>query len=171
MEANKIYKNVMILGIAGAVGALFNILVGWIGDICDLAVVAGFMGMYLRLQDLAEKSAAEDAAAMKKLQLGALLYIVGIAARMIPVVGWIFGPIVMAVAFVFMLLGYMALKKSESFPYKDAMGLPFIAAIIGIVAAIFKIIPVVGTTIGNILLIATFVLLLVGWKKVTDVQQ
>ena len=171
MEANKIYKNVMNLGIAGAVGALFNILVGWIGDICDLAVVAGFMGMYLRLQDLAEKSAAEDAAAMKKLQLGALLYIVGIAARMIPVVGWIFGPIVMAVAFVFMLLGYMALKKSESFPYKDAMGLPFIAAIIGIVAAIFKIIPVVGTTIGNILLIATFVLLLVGWKKVTDVQQ
>lgn len=171
MEANKIYKNVMILGIAGAVGALFNILVGWIGDICDLAVVAGFMGMYLRLQDLAEKSAAEDAAAMKKLQLGALLYIVGIAARMIPVVGWIFGPIVMVVAFVFMLLGYMALKKSESFPYKDAMGLPFIAAIIGIVAAIFKIIPVVGTTIGNILLIATFVLLLVGWKKVTDVQQ
>lgn len=171
MEANKIYKNVMILGIAGAVGALFNILVGWIGDICDIAVAAGFMGMYLRLQDLAEKSAAEDAAALKKLQLGALLYIVGIGARMIPVVGWIFGPIVMVVAFVFMLLGYMALKKSESFPYKDAMNLPFIAAIIGIVAAIFKIIPVVGTTIGNILLIATFVLLLVGWKKVTDAQQ
>ena len=167
MEANNIYKNVMILGIAGAVGALFNIFLGWIGDICDLAVVAGFMGMYLRLQDLAEKSTAEDAAAIKKLQLGALLYIVGIGVRMIPVVGWILGPITLVVAFVFMLLGYMALKKSESFPYKDAMGLPFIAAIIGIVAAIFKIIPVVGTTIGNILLIAVFVLLLVGWKKVT----
>lgn len=167
MEANKIYKNVMILGIAGAVGALFNILLGWIGDICDIAVVAGFMGMYLRLKDLAEKSETEDAAALKKLQLGALLYIVGIGARMIPVVGWIFGPIVLVVAFVFMLLGYMALKKSTTFPYKDAMGLPFIAAIIGVVAAIFKIIPVVGTTIGNILLIAVFVLLLLGWKKVS----
>ena len=144
MEANKIYKNVMILGIAGAVGALFNILIGWIGSICDLAVVAGFMGMYARLNDLIEKSNAEDAAALKKLQLGALLYIVGLGVRMIPV-----------------------LKKSESFPYKAAMGLPFIAAILGVVAAVFKIIPVVGTTIGNILLIATFVLLLLGWKKTT----
>ena len=167
MEANKIYKNVMILGIAGAVGALFNILIGWIGSICDLAVVAGFMGMYARLNDLIEKSNAEDAAALKKLQLGALLYIVGLGVRMIPVIGWIAGPIVLIVAFVFMLLGYMALKKSESFPYKAAMGLPFIAAILGVVAAVFKIIPVVGTTIGNILLIATFVLLLLGWKKTT----
>jgi uncharacterized membrane protein len=166
MEANKIYKNVMILGIAGAVGALFNILLGWLGSICDLAVVAGFMGMYARLNDLIEKD-AEDAASLKKLQLGALLYIVGLGVRMIPVIGWIAGPIVLIVAFVFMLLGYMALKKSETFPYKDAMGLPFIAAILGVVAAIFKIIPVVGTTIGNILLIATFVLLLVGWKKAT----
>ena len=167
MEANKIYKNVMILGIAGAVGALFNILIGWIGSICDLAVVAGFMGMYARLNDLIEKSNAEDAAALKKLQLGALLYIVGLGVRMIPVIGWITGPIVLIVSFVFMLLGYMALKKSESFPHKAAMGLPFIAAILGVVAAVFKIIPVVGTTIGNILLIATFVLLLLGWKKTT----
>lgn len=167
MEANKIYKNVMILGIAGAVGALFNILVGWIGNMCDLAVAAGFMGMIIRLKDLAEKSTEEDAAAIKKLQLGALLYIVGLGVRMIPVVGWIIGPIVLVVAFVFMLLGYMALKKSETFPYKEAMGLPFIAAILGVVAAVFKIIPVVGTTIGNILLIAAFILLLLGWKKTT----
>lgn len=167
MEANKIYKNVMILGIAGAVGALFNILLGWIGDICDIAVVAGFMGMFIRLKDLAENSNAEDAAAIKKLQFGALLHIVGIGVRMIPAIGWIVGPIVLIVAFVFMLLGYMALKKSESFPYKNAMGLPFIAAIIGVVAAVFKIIPVVGTTIGNILLIAVFILLLLGWKKTT----
>lgn len=167
MEANKLYKNVMILGIAGAVGALFNILLGWLGNICDIAVVAGFMGMFLRLKDLAEKSEAEDAAALKKLQLGALLYIIGIGVRMIPVIGWIAGPIVLIVAFVFMVLGYMALKKSTTFPYKDAMGLPFIAAIIGVVAAVFKIIPVIGTTIGNILLIATFVLLLLGWKKTT----
>ena len=168
MEANKIYKNVMILGIAGAVGALFNILVGWIGDICDLAVVAGFMGMYLRLKDLAEKSTPEDASGLKKLQLGALLYIVGVAVRMIPVVGWILGPITLIVAFIFMLLGYAGLKKSTTFPFKDAMGLPFVASIIGIVAAIFKIIPVVGTTVGNILLIVTFILILVGWKKINN---
>ena len=165
MEANKLYKNVMILGIAGAVGSLFNLLLGWLGNICDIAVVAGFMGMFLRLKDMAENAEAEDAAALKKLQLGALLYIVGIAVRMIPVVGWILGLIVLIVAFVFMLLGYMALKKSATFPYKDAMGLPFIAAILGVVAAIFKIIPVIGVTIGNIILIAVFVLLLSGWKK------
>lgn len=171
MEANKIYKNVMILGIAGAIGALFNILLGWIGDICDVVVVAGFMGFLLRINDLAEKSSAEDASALNKLKLGALLYIVGIGVRMIPAIGWILGPIVLIVAFVFMLLGYMALKKSASFPFKDAMGLPFIAAIIGIVAAVFKIIPVVGTTIGNILLIAVFILLLLGWKKATAVTE
>lgn len=166
MEAKKIYKNVLLLGIAGAIGALFNILVGFIGDICDVLVVAGFMGLYLRLKDLAEKSSAEDAAGLKKLQLGALLYIAAIAARMILVVGWILGPIVMIIAFVFMILGYASLKKSTSFPYKDAMNLPFIASIIGVVAAIFKIIPVVGTTVGNILLIVVFILILVGWKKI-----
>lgn len=166
MEANKLYKNVLLLGIAGAVGALFNILVGFIGSICDVLIVAGFMGFCLRLKDLAENSNAEDAAGLKKLQLGALLYIAGVAVRLIPVVGWVLGPIVYIVAFVFMLLGYVGLKKSTTFPFKDAMGLPFVASIIGIVAAIFKIIPVVGTTIGNILLIVVFILILVGWKKV-----
>ena len=165
MEIQNIYKNAMVFGIAGAVGALFNILVGWIGDICDVAVIAGFIGFFVRIKELGEHSTPEDAVALKKLQLSCLLYIIGLGVRTIPVIGWIFGPIVMIVAFVFMLLGYMSLKNSSTFPYKGAMSMPFIAAIIGIVASIFKIIPVIGTTVGNILLIPTFILLLLGWKK------
>ena len=176
MEANKIQnwnhttesigKIAMLLGIAGAVGSLFNMLLGWLGNIGDIAIVAGFMGLSLRLKDLGNLAEPNDAAALKKIELGALLYIVGVAVRIIPVVGWILGPIVLIVAFVFMLLGFSTLKKSETFPNKDGMNLLFIAAIIGVVAAVFKIIPLVGTVIGNILLIGVFVLFLLGWKKV-----
>lgn len=178
MEINKIqewnrtteaiYKNVLLFVIGGIAAAVFGMipLLGWLGKACNLAVVAGYIAFYLRLKDLQLLADPNDAPAIQKLCLGVLLYIVGLAVKEIPVAGWIISPIVMIVSFVFMLLGYNALKKSETFPGKDGMKLLFIAAILGVVASVFALIPLIGTVIAGILGIVNFILFLLGWKKV-----
>ena len=67
-----------------------------------------------------------------------------------------------------MLMGYNALKKSETFPGKEGMKLLFIAMIVGIVGAVLAIIPAIGAILGGICFIVEFVLVLLGWKKVAE---
>lgn len=180
MELNKIqdwnrttdaiYKNVMLYVIAGVAAAIFGMipLLGWLAKACNLAVVAGYVAFYIRLKDLQLIAEPNDAPAIQKLCLGVLLYIVALAVKEIPVAGWIISPIVMIVSFVFMLLGYNALRQSATFPGKEGMKLLFIAAILGVVASVFALIPLVGTIIAGILGIVNFVLFLLGWKKVAE---
>ena len=178
MEANKIqdwnrtteaiYKNVMLLTIAGIAAAVFGMipLLGWLSKICNICVVAGYIAFYIRLKDLELLADPNDAPGVNKLCIGVLLYILGIMLKEIPVAGWILCPICLIISFIFMLLGYSALKKSETFPGKDGMKLLFISSIIGLVAAVFGLIPLLGTVVAGILYIAVFVLVLLGWKKV-----
>ena len=163
-----IYKNVMLFTIAGIAAAIFGMipLMGWMTKVCNIAVIAGYVAFYLRLKDMELLSEPNDAPAVKKICIGALLYILGLMLTEIPVVGWILGPIAYLISFIFMLLGYSALKKSETFPGKDGMKLLFIASIIGLVAAVFGLIPLLGTVVAGILYIVVFVLVLLGWKKV-----
>lgn len=178
MEANKIqdwnrtteaiYKNVMLYTIAGIAAAVFGMipLMGWMSKIFNIVVIAGYVAFYLRLKDLELIADPNDAPAVKKLCIGVLLYILGIMLTEIPVAGWILGPICYLISFIFLLLGYSALKKSETFPGKDGMKLLFIASIIGLVAAVFGLIPLLGSVVAGILYIVVFVLVLLGWKKV-----
>lgn len=180
MEANKtldwnrtteaIYKNVMLLSIAGICASIFGMipLMGWLARICNFCVVGGYVAFYLRINDLKLLVDENDSANMKKLCLGVMLYILGIMLKEIPVAGWILGPIAFIASFVLMLLAYNGLKNSTTFPGKEGMKLLFIAMIIGIVGAVFAIIPLVGTIIAGILYIVEFVLVLLGWKKVAE---
>lgn len=178
MEANKIqdwnrtteaiYKNVMLFSIAGIAAALFGMipLMGWLAKACSIVVVAGYVAFYLRIKDLAMLVDPNDELAMKRLCNGVLLYILGIILAEVKVIGWIASPILFIIAFVFMLMAYNALKNSDTFPGKEGMKLLFIAMIIGIVGAVFALIPLVGTIIAGILYIVEFVMVLLGWKKV-----
>ena len=180
MEANKIqnwnrtteaiYKNVMLYSIASIGAALFGIipLMGWLVDACNICVVAGFIAFYIRLKDMQELVDPADVDAAKKLCNGVLIYILSLMLKAIPAVGYILGPIGLIVAFIFMLLGYSALRKSETFPGKEGMKLLFIAMIIGIVGGVFAIIPLLGAVIAGLCFIAEFVLVLLGWKKVAE---
>ena len=163
-----IYKNVMLFAIAGIVASVFGMIpgLGWLGKICNFCVVAGYIAFYLRLNDMELLADPNDAPAVNKLCLGTLLYILGIMLTEIPVAGWILGPICFIVSFVFMLLGYSTLKKSETFPGREGMNLLFIAMIIAVVGAVINLIPLAGKIIANILYIVMFVLVLLGWKKV-----
>lgn len=163
-----IYKNVMLFSIAGMAAALFGIipLMGWLVNIANICVAAGFIAFFIRLKDMKELVDPADTQAAKYLCNGVLIHILSLMLRFIPAIGWILGPIAIIVSCVFMLMGYNGLKKSATFPGKDGMKMLFIAMIIGIVGGVIGIIPAIGTIIAGICFIVEFVMVLLGWKKV-----
>lgn len=163
----KISKHVLLLAIAGMVASLFGMFLGTIADMANVCVIVGYAFLAVRLETLMALSDDADVAALTKVRLGILLFFLGVILRMIPVVGFVLGPLAWIAAYVFMLLGFSALKKSESFADNGGMSLLFIAAILGIVGSVFIIIPLVGKILGNLVFLAMYVLILLGWKKVT----
>ena len=127
--------------------------------------IAGFTVFIIKLKDLSLLADEQDAGSIKKLVVGVNLYFIGMMLAFIPAVGGILKGIDLIVAFVFMLLAYSALKKSETFAGKDGAKLLFTAMILGAVGALLRIIPLIGI-VGSILLIIEFVLTILGWKKI-----
>ena len=170
LTTEAIYKNVMLYSIAGMVAGLFSIipLMGWLVNVCNICVAAGFIAFFIRLKDMQMLVDPADAPAAKYLCNGVLIHILSLMLKFFPAVGWILAPIAVIVSCVFMLLGYNALKKSATFPGKDGMKLLFIAMIIGIVGGVFGLIPLIGSVIAGICYIVEFVLVLLGWKKVAE---
>ena len=163
----KISKHVLLLAIAGMVASFFGMFLGTIADMANVCVIVGYAFLTVRLETLMALSDEADVAALKKVSLGILLFFLGVILKMIPAVGFVFGPLAWIAAYVFMLMGFSALKNSESFADNGGMGLLFIAAILGIVGSVFIIIPLVGKILGNLVLLGMYVLILLGWKKVS----
>lgn len=163
-----IYKNVLLYTIAGICAAVFGMipLMGWLAKVFNILVVAGYTAFYLRIKDLSLLTDPNDAAAMKKLTTGVLLYILGIIIAEVKLIGWIVSPILLIIAFIFMMIAYSQLKKSETFPNRDGFKLIFVAMILGIVAGVFALIPLAGAIIAGIISIVVLILVLCGWKKV-----
>lgn len=165
-----IYKNVMLYSIAGIAAAVFNmVFLGFLVDICNVLVVAGFIAYFIRLKDLGALAEEADALAIKKLINGVLLYILALMlSHIFDPIGGILSAIAIVASCVFMLLGYSALKKSATFPGAAGMNLLFISMIIGIVGGVLDIIPGIGVYLGGVCYIVEFVLVLLGWKKVAE---
>lgn len=170
LTTEAIYKNVMLYAIAGMAAGLFSIipLMGWLVNVCNICMAAGFIAFFIRLKDLQLLVDPADSQAAKYLCNGVLIHILSLMLKFIPAIGWILAPIAVIVSCVFMLLGYNALKKSATFPGKDGMKMLFIAMIIGIVGGVFGIIPLIGSIIAGICFIIEFVMVLLGWKKVAE---
>lgn len=161
-------KSVLILAIAGMAANFFAIipLMGKIVDMCNVLIIAAITAFMLRLECPAALVDEPDAAAFKKIRLGINIFLLGFILNAIPAAGAILGMIGFVVAYIFLMMGFNLLKKSESFPFKDGMSLIFIAMILGIVGSVLTIIPLIGI-IGKLCLLASYLLLLLGWKKVT----
>ena len=160
-------KDVMIFAIAGICYAFFAIIpmCGWLSSIGLVGLTVGLTAFYLRLGDLAALAEEADAASLKKLALGVLIFIGGIAISNIPVIGGFLSAAASVVAFVFMFMAFGALKTSASFPGAEGAKLLSIACIIGIVVAVLFAIPVVGI-VGKLAYVAAFILFIMGWKKI-----
>lgn len=109
---------------------------------------------------------ANDVPGVNKLWLGNLLIIVGSVVSIIPVIGWILGPITALVGWVINLLGVIALKKSTTLHAGGVQGmnLIFIAIILSVAAGVLAFVPVLP----GLLSLGAYVLQLLGWKKVAE---
>ena len=167
----KAKKCVLIFAIAGIVANFFAILpaTGKLVQMCNVLIIAGFTAFMLRLESVSPLLEEADAAGLKKVHLSILLLLLGFILDPIPVAGSILAMIAFVVSFVFMMLGFNALKKSETFPAKNGLSLISVAMILGIVGSILTIIPIIGI-VGKLLLITLYILFIVGWKKVAAVQ-
>ena len=165
----KVFKCVLLFAIAGMVASLIAIIpaTGKIVDMCNVLIIAGITAFTLRLECIEGLADEADAAALKKVRLGVQIFVLGFVLNAIPVAGKILGMLAFAAAYVFMMLGFNALKKSETFPRKDGISLIALAMILGIAGSILTIIPVIGI-IGKLLLFTTYLLILLGWKKVNS---
>ncbi len=172
VTTNSLYKSVLLYSIAGVCAAIFGMIpfMGFLGQIFNVGVVFGYAAFIVRLDDLSLIVNDNDAQFVKKIRLGMILYVVAMALAFIPVAGGILTALVSIVAFVLLLLAYMNLKKSETFPETGRKGANtlFLAMILGVVAGVFFIIPIVGAILGGILLIVCFVMNILGWKKIAE---
>lgn len=140
---------------------------GVISILLSLAIIAGYALFFLGLNHFRTVVNTNDAPAVQKLYVATILSIVAYVLGCIPLMGLIV-KIVSLVAFIMMLLGFSALKKSATFPADARNGASklFIAMILSVVGIILGWIPLIGGIFAAIFNIIGFVLTILGWKKI-----
>lgn len=166
----------MVTGLLGAVesGNLEDVVSFGFWDIMDivasLAVVAGYILFYIGLNKWRGIADANDAPAINKLRIAALLTMIGSVVVFVPVAGAIIAFVLNIVAFILMLKGYSALKNSATLPEGAREGARKLhtAMVLNIVAVLVCWIPVIGQIAAFVLEIIAFVKILNGWKAIAN---
>ena len=135
------------------------------------AIVGGYFLYFTGLTSFAKILEEEDANAVIRIRLGALLMM--IAALVSAFLWGLLGGIVYLIGFVLMMLGFSHLKKSTSFPEKARVGASrlFLAMVLAIVGAVIGLIPFVGAIIEALLSIVSFIFVLMGWVAIKNADQ
>lgn len=128
-----------------------------------VALVFYFIGLGSIKQALDEPGIA----AISKLKLVAILGIIAAVLGWIPLVGAILGTILSIIAFIFELIAYNQLKKSDAIGVqgKAGAGQLFYSLIFILIAAAIGWIPVIGL-IAPYLSIVAIVFVFMGWNKI-----
>ena len=146
---------------------------GLIGTICYIlmaAIIVGYVLTFLGLSGFRKILEEEDASSIGKVRMAFILAIIAAGVGFIPL-DWVSG-ILNIIAFILMLLGYSALKKSTTFPEMARKGAStlFIALILLLVGTLIGFIPLVGSIIKGVLSIIAYIMTFVGWKKIAKTQ-
>ena len=148
-----------------AAAIVFGGSLPWWYFVLPILIAAAYVVYFIGLNGLVKVLNDADAAAMKKVKVAAILSLVGAICGLIPVAGSIIAGILGIIAIVFNFIGFVALKKSETFPGKKGANIIFIAMIISLCGAVVSLIPVIGV-IGLIANIVAFVMTIVGWYMI-----
>ena len=189
-ETKKIFNGILLYSFAGiahgildpidslmSMGKMFGASSGGgtISTLCYIAlagIIGGYVLTFLGLSGFKNILKTEDAASISKIRTAFVLALVGAAVSFIPLMGWV-GGILNIIAFILMLMGYSALKKSATFPELARKGasLLFVAVILLIVGAILDFIPVAGGVLNGIFSIIAYIMTLLGWKKIVNAEE
>lgn len=145
-------------------GGFMNIFTRWI---VPIVIIVGYVLFLMNINKW-----QVNAEGTKKLRLGALLALIGVALAWLPIpfVGWIV-KILMLIAYIMMMLGYGAIVPS--FPAakmaKTASMLLMVGGILGVVG----IIPILGyifDTIAMFVYLVAFIMLIIGWGRIKNAE-
>ena len=137
------------------------------------AVIVGYVLYILGLGKFREILDENDAKAIGKVYIGAILSAASYVWMLFGFWGWV-SSVLSIIAFVFMLLGYMSLKNSATFPAKARKGASnlFLSMILGLIASVVALllgwIPIVGGLIPGLLNLIAFILVFVGWAQIKN---
>ncbi|KWW30197.1 MAG: Uncharacterized protein AUK63_1058 [bacterium P3] len=173
----QIYTGVMLYSLCGIVSGLVAILAFLSGGfwsvlsvILSIAIIVGYVLYFIGLRNFKNVVMEPDAPVVNKLYTAVILVIIGYIVGFIPVAGGIIQAILNIIAFIMMMVAYNKLRKSTTFPglARKGASMLFTAMILSLIGAVISIIPLVGTIIAAILNIISFIMVLLGWKKIAD---
>ncbi len=140
-----------------------------------LATVAVIYGYWLFIKSLdifKQQVNPADAPRIGSIRTATILSIVAAIVACIPLLGFV-GGILNLIAWIMLLIAYANLKNSVTFPEGARRGMSklFTAMILGIIGWVIGLIPLVGSVIETILEIIAFVIVLLGWKSVSESEE
>ncbi len=182
-----IYTGVLLYSIANVLYSIFgsintlmsfislgggNVTTNSFSTFCYILLICIIIGYFLFLKGLGDFRKIvniNDSNAVGKIFTGVILALSATVIDFIPFLGWL-GTILDIIAFFFMMIGYSALKKSETFPSKGQTGASrlFTAMILSLIGAIIGFIPLVGSPIELILDIIAFFMTISGWACIKN---
>lgn len=178
---SKIFLGVLLFSLSGIAGGIIAAilglilksltLVGIIVLIAGIAAILGYVLYVLGLGNFKNILTGEDAAAVSKIWLAALLALVGtvitVLTTVIPGIS-IIGTIAAIAAYVLNLLGFMALKNSSTFPTLAKAGanklfIAYILYLAGSITAFF-----LPSFISGLINLVALIMILLGWAAIKN---
>ena len=179
-----VYVGVMMFSIAGIVNSVFEPFNDGMntdsGNMLHYILVACMIAGYLlyinglgRFRTLLDEG---DSDAVRKIRNAAILNIVAYLLALFSFMTWA-GYILNIIAFFFMMIGFMNLKNSPTFPAGARRGASslFLSMILGLLGNLvilvlgwIPVIGILGDLIGGIILMVSYVMLFSGWAQIKN---
>lgn len=184
----KIFNGVLLFSFSGIIGGILGFILKWagapgaamwIGVLVGIATIVGYV-LYLQgLGSLQRILQVEDAAAIGKVKIAAILLIIGailvVLFSIVPFVGTIVGGIISGIlsliGCILNVLAFSSLKKSATFPAGAMAGISklYLAYVLNLINYAL-ILTVILAVVAPILSLIAFILILLGWANVKNAE-
>lgn len=187
-----LYKAVQIFTWSGIAYSVFNFFAD-MGDVADtfssimsgqsssfgfwdalviIAAIAIIYGYWLFIKSLdifKGQVNAADSSKVQSIRTSTLLMIIGTVLCVIPFLGLI-GGIINLIAWIMLLMAYMNLKQSATFPQKAREGASklFVAMLLNLIGWVIGLIPIIGGIVKLVLAVIAFFMVLKGWRMISE---
>ena len=187
-STSKIFSGVLLFSLSGIVGGLFAVILAlsgslgaalWIGVLTGIATILGYVLYLMGLGELQGILQGEDASAIGKVKLAAILLIIGacvsVLFSIIPLLGTIVGSIISGilniVGCILCVMAFAQLKKSTTFPATALSGVSklYVAYLLNLIGYGLML-TVILAVVAPILNLVAFIMILIGWAGVKNAQ-
>lgn len=135
-----------------------------------LSSIVAIIAFIIYLKALGKAGSSSDmnvSGGISKLKTAIILGLIGVIITIIPLIGWIVGPILAIIAFIFEYMAYGMFKNAETLGNEGRAGAGKLqlSMILLIVGAIVGLIPLIGV-VGGLIDLFALILVFNGWYKI-----